>query len=36
VAVPNPLTAQLSLGQPDLILSSLEEVSLEDLRIRLK
>jgi HAD superfamily hydrolase (TIGR01509 family) len=36
VAVPNPLTAQLSLGQPDLILSSLEEVSLEDLENRLQ
>jgi HAD superfamily hydrolase (TIGR01509 family) len=36
VAVPNPLTVQLSLGQPDLILSSLEEVSLEDLRSRMQ
>lgn len=35
VAVPNPLTAQLSLGQADLVLNSLEEVSLEDLAKRI-
>jgi HAD superfamily hydrolase (TIGR01509 family) len=31
VAVPNPLTAQLSLGNPDLQLASLEEIRLGDL-----
>jgi len=36
VAVPNPLTIQLSLGKADLILNTLEEVSLEDLENRLK
>lgn len=36
VAVPNPLTAQLSLAQADLILKTLDEVSLEDLKNRLQ
>lgn len=31
VAVPNPLTRQLDLGEPDLVLSSLAEISLEEL-----
>ena len=35
VAVPNPLTIQLALDQADLVLKSLEEVSLEDLKRRL-
>jgi HAD superfamily hydrolase (TIGR01509 family) len=36
VAVPNPLTAQLDLSHADLVLGSLEEISLEDLISRVK
>ena len=35
VAVPNPLTAQLPLGHPDLQLTSLEEMPLEDLLLKI-
>lgn len=36
VAVPNPLTIQLKLDQADLVLNSLEDVSLDDLKTLLK
>jgi HAD superfamily hydrolase (TIGR01509 family) len=36
VAVPNPLTIQLDIGKADLILHSLEQVSLENLKVRLQ
>lgn len=36
VAVPNPLTRQLSLDQADLLLPSLEDISLDDLLARVE
>ena len=36
VAVPNPLTAQLGVDQADLVIKSLDEVSLDDLKTRLQ
>ena len=36
VAVPNPLTAQLPLGNPDLQLTSLEEMQLSDLLLKIR